>query len=140
MEQEHQAKRAATLRLRTPTSLQVIERYKKIGNEMLVDVTWYDPVAFAFPLHGTSIQNTAPDAVDAWKRTTVTLNECASSNLVYHDEHGLLADFEIDDPRYRDLFDQTPWTTVFKQSEKAKLEGKISAAPSSALGGFNPAS
>ena len=110
--------------------LQVIERYKKIGNEMLVDVTWYDPLAFSFPLHGTSIQSKAPDAVDAWKRTSVTLNECVSSNLVYHNELGLLADFAIGDPRYHDLFDQTPWTTVFKKAEKAKLEGKIPAAPS----------
>jgi hypothetical protein len=110
--------------------LQVIERYKKIGNEMLVDVTWYDPLAFSFPLHGTSIQTKASDAVDAWKRTTVTLNECVSSNLVYHNELGLLADFAIGDPRYHDLFDQTPWTTVFKKGEKAKLEGKIPAAPS----------
>jgi hypothetical protein len=95
-----------------------------------VDVTWYDPLAFSFPLHGTSIQTKAPDAVDAWRRTAVTLNECVSSNLVYHNELGLLADFEIGDPRYHDLFDQTPWTTVFKKGEKAKREGKIPAAPS----------
>ena len=33
--------------------LEVIERYKRIGDQILLDMTLYDPEAFAFPWHAT---------------------------------------------------------------------------------------
>jgi len=108
--------------------LQLIERYKRIGNEILTDVTWYDPVAFGYPWHSVGIFQRQP--LDHWKQSPSTINECATTNNVYHDENGVIQEFAPGDPRFHDLFDETPWLTTFKRSEEAKKAGRIPAAPS----------
>jgi hypothetical protein len=108
--------------------LQLIERYKRIGNEILTDVTWYDPVAFAYPWHSIGIFQRQP--LDHWKQSPPTINECATTNNVYHDENGVIQEFAPGDPRFHDLFDETPWLTTFTRSEEAKKAGRIPAAPS----------
>lgn len=108
--------------------LQLIERYKRIGNEILTDVTWYDSVAFAYPWHSTGIFQRQP--LDHWKRSPPTINECATTNNVYHDDNGVIQQFAPGDPRFHDLFDDTPWLTAFKRAEDAKKAGRIPAAPS----------
>ena len=108
--------------------LQLIERYKRIGNEILGDVTWYDPVAFAYPWHSTGVFQRQP--LDHWKQSPPTINECATTNNVYHDDNGVIQQFAPGDPRFHDLFDDTPWSTAFRRAEEAKKAGRIPAAPS----------
>jgi len=108
--------------------LQLIERYTRIGDEILADVTWYDPEAFAYPWHSVGVFRR--QGLDAWRSDPPTLNECATTNNVYHDENGVIQEFGQGDPRYHDLFDTTPWLTTFERSEAAKAAGRIPDAPS----------
>lgn len=109
--------------------LELIERYAKLGDQIVVDVTWYDPVAYAFPWHG--VGTFARRSLEqGWLRQPPTLNECVTTNNVYHDENGVIAELSPDDSRYHDIFDSTPWLTVFKRSEAAKEAGLLPAAQS----------
>ena len=107
--------------------LQLVERFKQIGDEILADVTWYDPVAFAYPWHSTGIFRKQP--LDRWKQEAPTINECATTNNVYHDDNGVIQEFAPGDPRFHDLYDDTPWMTVFTRGEEAKKAGRIPSAP-----------
>ena len=106
--------------------LQIIERWKRIADEIVVDVTLYDPLAFAFPWHEVVLHTLRED----WTQPPPAHNECVSTNNVYHDESGRIAELGPDDPRYRDIFDARPWAGVFGQMEEAKRTGRLPAAPS----------
>jgi len=108
--------------------LELIERYTMLGEQMVVDVTWYDPVAFAFPWHGVGVWNRAGE--NLWLEEQPTISECATTNNVYHDELGLLGQFTPGDPRWQDIFESTPWITVFNRAEDAKASGLLPAASS----------
>ena len=98
--------------------LEVIERIKRIGDEILVDMTLYDPEAFAFPWHDTVVFSKLKD----WKLAPPTFYECVSSNNVYHDENGQIQEYLPGDPLYRDLSDPRPWATVFERAEKSAVK------------------
>jgi hypothetical protein len=95
--------------------LEVIERVKRIGDEILVDMTLYDAEAFAFPWHDTVVFSKLKD----WKLAPPTFYECVSSNNVYHDENGKIQEYLPGDPLYRDFSDPRPWATVFERAEKS---------------------
>jgi hypothetical protein len=95
--------------------LEVIERVKRIGDEILVDMTLYDADAFAFPWHDTVVFSKLKD----WKLAPPTFYECVSSNNVYHDENGQIQEYLPGDPLYHDLSDPRPWATVFERAEKS---------------------
>lgn len=95
--------------------LEVIERVKRIGDEILVDMTLYDADAFAFPWHDTVVFRKLKD----WKLAPPTFYECVSSNNVYHDENGQIQEYLPGDPLYHDLSDPRPWATVFERAEKS---------------------
>jgi hypothetical protein len=95
--------------------LEVIERVKRIGDEILVDMTLYDAEAFAFPWHDTVVFSKLKD----WKVAPPTFYECVSSNNVYHDENGKIQEYLPGDPLYRDISDPRPWATVFERAEKS---------------------
>lgn len=99
--------------------LQAIERIKKIGDSILLDITLYDPQAFAFPWHDVAEFSRLAD----WKTAPPTYNECVSTNNVYHDENGLLRQYSPGDPNYRDAADRRPWASVFERGENASTEG-----------------
>lgn len=98
--------------------LQMIERIRKIGDEIVVDITLYDPKVFAFPWHDVVVFKRLAD----WKEAPPTFNECAFSNNVYHDENGELQVYTPGDPHYRDVTDLRPWATVFERAEKARAK------------------
>jgi hypothetical protein len=106
--------------------LQIIERWKRIGDEIVADITMYDAEAFAFPWHDVATYELRED----WTMPSPTHNECVSTNNVYHDEHGRIADYGPEDPLYYDIFDPRPWATNFERSEAAKAEGILPDAPS----------
>jgi hypothetical protein len=98
--------------------LQMIERIKKIGDEIVLDMTLYDPKAFAFPWHDVVVFRRLAD----WKEAAPTFNECAFSNNVYHDESGGLQTYAPGDANFRDVTDPRPWATVFERAEKARAK------------------
>jgi hypothetical protein len=96
--------------------LQMIERIKRIGEEIVLDLTLYDAKAFAFPWHDVVVFKKLAD----WKDAPPTFSECAFSNNVYHDANGELQSYAPGDPNFRDVTDQRPWATVFERAEEAK--------------------
>jgi len=100
--------------------LQAIERIKKIGDSILLDITLYDPQAFVFPWHDVVEFRRLAD----WKTVPATFNECASTNNVYHDANGLLREYTPGDPNYLNAADRRPWASVFERAENARTEGR----------------
>jgi hypothetical protein len=98
--------------------LEVIERWKRIGDRILVDITMYDPEAFAYPWHEVVVFNKLRD----WKVAPPTFYECVFSNNVHHDENGHIQEYLPGDPHYRDLSDPRPWATVFERAEKSTVK------------------
>ena len=96
--------------------LQMIERVKMIGEQIVVDITLYDPKAFAYPWHDVVVFRKLAD----WKNAPPTFNECAYSNNVYHDQNGELQSYAPGDANFRDVTDERPWATVFERAEKAR--------------------
>jgi len=87
-----------------------------MGEDIVLDLTLYDPKAFAFPWHDVVVFKKLAD----WKDAPPTFNECVFSNNVYHDESGELQVYVPGDPRHRDVTDPRPWATVFERAEEAK--------------------
>jgi len=104
--------------------MQMIERYLRVGDQLVVDVTRYDPVAYAAPQHSVGVFARAAEY------GVPLFNECVSTNNVYHDERGWIADVAPGEPRYNDIFDLTPWYTNWMRAEDAKEAGEVPPAPS----------
>lgn len=98
--------------------IEAVERIKKIGDSILLDITLYDSEAFAFPWHDVVEFQRLEDM----QTFPVTFNECPSTNNVYHDENGLLQEYTPENPNYRDASDARPWATVFERAERATAE------------------
>jgi len=109
--------------------LEVIERYVMIGNQILLDITFYDSEALAYTWHSVGIFN-RNTGQEGWLAQPPTLNECVSTNNVHHDELGRIVDYGPDDPRWNNIFDPRPWSTAFERGEEAKERGLLPAAPS----------
>ena len=92
------------------------------GDQILVDLTLYDPKAFAFPWHDTVIFHKLAD----WTEAPATFSECVSTNNVYMDKDGTLRERVVGDPNYLDISDPRPWATAFARGEAAasKAAGK----------------
>jgi hypothetical protein len=104
--------------------LRMIERYMRVGDNIVVDVTRYDPVAYSAPQHTVGVFTRASDY------QVPIFNECVSSNNVYHDDKGWIADVAPGQPGYKDIFDLTPWYTEWTKAEGAKKAGRAPRAPS----------
>lgn len=104
--------------------MEMIERYFKTGNSIVVDVTRYDPVAYAAPQHTLGVFTRANEY------QVPIYNECVSTNNVYHDERGWISDVAPNQPGYNDIFDLTPWYTNWTRAEAAKKAGTAPPAPS----------
>lgn len=104
--------------------MQMIERYYRRGDNLLVDVTRYDPVAYAAPQHTVGVFARAAEFA------APIFNECVSTNNVYHDKRGWIADIAPGEPNYKDIFDLTPWYTNWMLADEAKRKGEAPAAPS----------
>lgn len=94
--------------------LEVIERMKRFGDEMLLDITLYDPEAFAFPWHDTVVFKVMKD----WTKGPATYSECVSTNNVYLDDKGVLQERAPGDPGFRDMSDPRPWATAYELRRK----------------------
>jgi hypothetical protein len=104
--------------------MEMIERYYRVGANILVDVTRYDPVAYAAPQHSVGVFTRANEY------TVPIFNECVSTNNVFHDDRGWIADVAPGERGYKDIFDLTPWYTEWTKAEAAKKAGRAPRAPS----------
>ena len=104
--------------------MEMIERYYLTGDSLVVDVTRYDPVAYAAPQHSVGLFTRADEY------QVPSFNECVSTNNIYHDERGWIADVAPGEPGYKDIFDLTPWYTNWMRAEAAKAAGEAPPAPS----------
>jgi hypothetical protein len=109
-------------------ALQIIERWKLIGEQLVADLTLYDPLAYAYPWHDVAVFNRV-ETIEGWQENAPTVSECVSTNNTYHDQHGQLAEYALGDDLYNDLFDLRPWDTAFKKAEAAKAAGIYPEAP-----------
>ena len=90
--------------------LETIERYKRIGDEFVVDVTLYDPEAFAYPWHDVALFKPVKD----WTLRPMMFLDCPSTNNVYLNKYGELDERRPGDPGYVDLTDERPWESAYK--------------------------
>lgn len=104
--------------------LQIIERYRKVDDKIVLDVTRYDPVAYSGPMHSVMVLRKAPNY------TQLAVEECNYGNNFYYNKDGLNAFLEPGQPRYSDRFNATPWRDIFNAGDAAKDAGTIPAAPS----------
>jgi hypothetical protein len=95
--------------------LEVIERIKRLGDTLLVDITLYDPKAFAFPWHDIVLFTHLAD----WTAAPPTFTDCVSTNNVYIDAEGVLRERTPGDPEYHDISDPRPWATAFARAGRA---------------------
>ena len=89
---------------------QVIERIKRLGEDMIVDITLYDPKVFAHPWHDTATFHLVKD----WTMAQPTWTECVSTNNVYMNDKGELSERAPTEPGYLDVSDPEPWLTAYK--------------------------
>lgn len=97
---------------------QVVERFKRVGDEILVDITMYDPKVFAHPWHDTATFHLIKD----WTTAPTTWTECVSTNNVHMDAKGDLTDYAPGEPGYIDISDPTPWITAYQLWDKNHAE------------------
>jgi hypothetical protein len=96
----------------------------RVGDNLVVDVTRYDPVAYSAPQHTVGVFTRASEY------QVPIFNECVSTNNVYHDDKGWIADVAPGERGYKDIFDLTPWYTEWTKAEAAKKAGRAPRAPS----------
>lgn len=92
------------------SQIQTVERVKRFPDGLLVDITLYDPKAFAFPWHDVVLFKTLKD----WTTAPATYSECVSTNNIYMDAKGVLQERVPGDVGYRNPSDRRPWATAYK--------------------------
>ena len=96
--------------------LTAVERYQRVGNEIVGEVTLYDPVAFRYPLHA-KLRFTRADAADRPIYNTCTDTNGPSGNVLIGPD-GLLTERTPGDPAYWDPTDPRPWAKQYAIGER----------------------
>ena len=92
-----------------------VERYERVGNEIVAEITLYDPVAFLYPLHATL--RFAPNANDRMVYSTCTDTNGPSSNIHVRAD-GVTDERVPGDPGYWDPNDPRPWAAHYAIGER----------------------
>jgi hypothetical protein len=92
-----------------------VERYERVGNEIVGEITLYDPVAFLHPLH-SRLRMTRTNA-DRMVYSTCTDTNGPSSNI-YARPDGVTDERVPGDPGYWDATDPRPWARHYAIGEK----------------------
>ena len=97
--------------------LTAVERYERMGDTLVGDITLYDPVAFTAPLHAelTFQFRDDPDFRPVYSTCTDTGGPAGN---VYVDEDGFIAQKVPGDPGYWDNADPRPWAAHWAIGEK----------------------
>jgi hypothetical protein len=92
-----------------------VERYERVGNEIVGEITLYDSIAFLSPLH-SRLRLTRLNA-DRMVYSTCTDTNGPSSNI-YARPDGVTDERVPGDPGYWDANDPRPWATHYAIGEK----------------------
>ena len=92
-----------------------VERYERMGNEIVGEITLYDPVAFLYPLHATL--RFTPNANDRMVYSTCTDTNGPSSNIHVRAD-GVVDERVPGDPGYWDPNEPRPWAAHFAIGER----------------------
>ena len=101
--------------------LTAVERYERVGNEIVAEVTLYDPVAFLHPLHAR-FRLTRDQKNDRMVFSTCTDTNGPSSNI-YARPDGIVDERVPGDPGYWDPNDLRPWATHYAIGERQPRSG-----------------
>ena len=97
-------------------ALTAVERYERMGDRIVGEITLYDPVAFIEPLHVTLEYSLAEDTGFRLNYDTCTDTNGPSSNVFVNDD-GLLDERGPGDPGYWDPNDPRPWANHYAVGE-----------------------
>ena len=101
--------------------LTAVERYERVGNELVAVVTLYDPVAFLYPLHAR-FRMTRDQKNDRMVFSTCTDTNGPSSNI-YARPDGVVDERVPGDPGYWDPNDPRPWAAHYAIGERQPRNG-----------------
>jgi hypothetical protein len=97
-----------------------VERYERVGNELRMEITLYDPVAFVQPLHAKiTYTRAAGDTRPVF--STCTDTNGPSSNI-FTDANGITNEKVKGDPGYWNPNDARPWATHYAIGEKLQSQ------------------
>jgi hypothetical protein len=98
--------------------LTAVERYERVGNEIVGEVTLYDPVAFLYPLHAR-FRMTRDQKNDRMVFSTCTDTNGPSSNI-YARPDGIVDERVPGDSGYWDPNDPRPWAAHYAIGERQR--------------------
>jgi hypothetical protein len=107
--------------------METIERWKRLGDKMVADITFYDPKAFAYPWHDVAIFHLIKD----WTAEPAAYINCVDTNNVYMDAKGDIVEHQPGEVGYMNLtLDPRPWATAVELWNKScpKLAAEWAAA------------
>jgi hypothetical protein len=98
--------------------LETVERYRRVGDTLEGEITFYDPEVHVKPLHSKLAYelytNPRPELRPLYNSCTDTNGP---STKVYMDERGILNERLPGDPLYWDATDPRPWDTFLNTSD-----------------------
>ena len=100
--------------------LSAVERYQRIGDAIVGEITLYDPVAFLAPLHARFRYTKARDGARPVYSTCTDTNGPSSNVFVTPD--GVLDERVPGDPGYWDPTDPRPWAAHYAIGERRRAE------------------
>jgi hypothetical protein len=101
--------------------LTAVERYERVGNEVVAEVTLYDPVAFLYPLHAR-FRMTRDQKNDRMVFSTCTDTNGPSSNI-YARPDGVVDERVPGVAGYWDPNDPRPWAAHYAVGERQPRGG-----------------
>jgi hypothetical protein len=101
--------------------LTAVERYERVGDEIVGEITLYDPVAFMRPLHAKfRFRRANPPGRPVYNSCTDTNGP--SSNVFMRPD-GVLDERAPGDPGYWDSTDPRPWAKHYAIGERRRQSG-----------------
>jgi hypothetical protein len=105
-------------------NLEVVERYRRVGDRIEGEITAYDPEVFTGPIHAKLNFRLA---TDNRPETRPLYNTCTDTNgpspKVYLDENGFLNERLTGEGAYQwDVADKRPWVTALTESDRRYKE------------------
>jgi hypothetical protein len=98
--------------------LTAVERYERVGDAIVAEITLYDPVAFLQPLHAR-IRYTRAPAAERPVYSTCTDTNGPSSNIFARPD-GIVDERTPGDPAYWDPNDPRPWAKHYALGERPR--------------------
>jgi hypothetical protein len=99
--------------------LTAVERYERMGNAIVGEITLYDPIAFLAPVHATLRFTRNDDPSSRPVYNTCTDTNGPSSNL-FSTPDGVLDERVPGDPGYWDPNDPRPWAKHYAVGERRR--------------------